>query len=356
VRATLRSLILLQREKVVRALNRFLDLTGIPVALACALLLVPSFGHAAAGCSTQTTVPGWQVVTVHSGSLNRKVPLYVPASAAGRAGIPLVFDLHGSGGNGRQQALHSGLTAQADRYGFLVANPDGGIVDPASPTDRFYWHVPGVPLVGAVQIPANAPDDVQFFRDAIGQLEAGACVDPHRVYVTGFSGGARMASALACELSDRIAAVAPVSGLRAGVPSAGDIKAPDAKTCRPHRAISVITFHGVHDPTNRFDGDGTARWGYSVAVALERWGILDGCQSNPSQQSISTHVTKVTYLGCRNATELIFYRTDAPVEHGGGHIWPHPSSSKPEAALAPEQVDELDASALIWEFFSRHHT
>jgi polyhydroxybutyrate depolymerase len=341
----------------VRAVNRLFNVSGIALGMACALLLVPSFSHAATtGCSLPAGAPGWQVVTVQSGGLNRRVPLYIPASAAGRSDNPLVFDLHGSGSNGRQQALNSGLTAQADRHGFLVANPDGGIADPGSPTDRFYWHVPGVPLIGGVQMPANPPDDVQFFRDAIRQLEQGACVDPHRIYVTGFSGGARMASALACELSDSIAAVAPVSGLRAGVPRAGDFKAPDTRTCEPHRAISIITFHGVHDPTNRFDGDGTSRWGYSVPVALERWQNLDGCQGSPSEQGVSTHVTKVTYPGCRDATELILFRTDAPVAHGGGHIWPHPSSSTQDSAPATEQVDQLDASALIWEFFSRHHS
>jgi len=327
----------------------------IALGLACALLLVPSFGHAA-GCTLPGTGPGWQVVTVHSGGLDRKVPVYIPASAAGRSDIPLVFDLHGSGGNGRQQALHSGLTAQADRHGFILANPNGGISDPDSPTDKFYWRVPGVPLVGDVQMPANAPDDVQFFRDAIRQLEQGACVDTHRIYVTGFSGGARMASALACELSDRIAAVAPVAGLRAGMPRPGDFAAPDTKTCEPRRAMSIVTFHGVHDPTNRFDGDGTSRWGYSVAVAIARWVNLDGCQAGPSEQKVSAHVTKVTYPGCRDAAELILYRTDAPVEHGGGHIWPHPNTSAQESASAAEQVDQLDASALIWEFFSRHHS
>jgi polyhydroxybutyrate depolymerase len=343
-----------QREKVVRVLNCFFNMSGIAVGLACAVLLVPSFSHARAGCSLAATVPGWQVVTVHSGGVDRQVPLYIPASAAGHSGIPLVFDLHGSGGNGRQQALRSGLTAQADRHGFLLANPNGGIADPNSPKDKFYWHVPGVPLIGNVQIPADAPDDVQFFRDAIRQLKQAACVDPHRVYVTGFSGGARMASALACEMSDGIAAVAPVSGLRAGVPRAGDFRAPDTKTCAPHRGIAIITFHGLHDPTNPFDGDGASRWGYSVPMALERWAHLDGCQRSPSEQRVSTHVTKVTYSGCRDSAELILYRTDAPVEHGGGHIWPHASTPKQESALAVDQVDQMDASELIWEFFSRH--
>ncbi len=327
----------------------------IAAGLACAILLLPPAARAADGCALPVLNPGWQTVTVHSGGVDRKVPLYVPASGVGHSNLPLVFDLHGSGGNGRSQALHSGLMAQADRHGFLLANPDGGIADPNSPADRFYWHVPGVPLVGNMPAPANAPDDVQFFRDAIQQIGQSACTDPHRIYVTGFSGGARMASALACELSDRIAAIAPVAGLRAGVPRAGDFSMPEAQTCTPSRAMPIIAFHGVHDPTNHYDGDGEARWGYSVPVALERWANLDGCRMTPSEQRVSPHVTEVSYAGCRADAELILYRTDAPLDHGGGHIWPHPTRVPSQNSTADaEEVDQLNASDLIWEFFARH--
>lgn len=324
--------------------------SAIAVCLAGTLLLSPSLAHGANRCTLPALSPGWHTIAVHSGELDRQVPVYVPASAVGRSDLPLVFDLHGSGGNGRNQALHSGLTTQADRHVFLLANPDGGIPDPAHPTDRFYWHIPGVPLIGNVQTPANAPDEVQFFRAAIQQIGESACIDSHRVYVTGFSGGARMASWLGCELSDRIAAIAPVAGLRAGMPEAGDFKAPDNTTCTPLRAMPILTFHGVHDPTNPFEGDGGPRWGYSVPAALQRWANLDGCQAAPSEQKVSAHVTKVTYPGCRNSAELILYRTDAPLEHGGGHVWPHPTRP---ASNDPESVDELDASELIWHFFAR---
>jgi polyhydroxybutyrate depolymerase len=331
--------------------SRFLPASAIAVGLACALCLAPSLTRAAEGCALRG--PGWQTLTVHSGTADRKMRVYVPASAVGRSGLPLVFDLHGSGGNGERQALHSGLAAQADRHGFLVANPDGGIADPASPADRFYWNIPGVPLIGTLQMPANAPDDVQFFRVAIQQMEQSGCADPHRVYVTGFSGGARMASWLACELADRIAAVAPVAGLRAGVPLAGQFRTPDPSTCTPSRAVPIVTFHGVRDPTNPYAGDGGPRWGYSVPAALERWASLDGCRRTPSEKSVSTHVTEVAYAGCRGAAELILYRTDAPLDHGGGHVWPHPTSAASQSTV--EEVDQLDASERIWKFFARHH-
>jgi polyhydroxybutyrate depolymerase len=337
-----------------RALRRVCSLTAACLASIGGLLGEPKIAQAAAICANPVPTAGWQTVTVISGGLHRPVPLYVPSSATGRSNLPLVFDLHGSEENGPEQARRSGLVAQADLHGFLVANPNGGIAYPDNSTDHFYWHVPGVPLYGGVALPANAPDDVQFFRDAIAQLTQVVCVDAHRVYVTGFSGGARMASVLACELADRIAAVAPVAGLRAGIPRPGDLTAPDPKTCQPTRAVPIVTFHGVHDPTNRFDGDGESRWGYSVPVALANWGRVDGCQAIPVEQRISAHVTRVSYLGCRNTAELILYRIDAPVDHGGGHIWPHPGTFMPDPVAVTEQVDELDASALIWDFFSRH--
>jgi polyhydroxybutyrate depolymerase len=332
-------------------MSRIRHVSMIAVCVTCALLLMPSLARAAGDCALPALTPGWHTLTVHSGGLDRHVPVYVPTSQAGHSDLPLVFDLHGSGGNGRNQALHSGLTSQADRHGFLLANPDGGIADPAHPTDRFYWHIPGVPLIGNVQTPANAPDEAQFFRDAIQQIGQSVCIDSHRVYATGFSGGARMASWLGCELSDRIAAIAPVAGLRAGTPQAGDLRTPENRTCTPRRTMPIVTFHGVHDPTNRFDGDGGPRWGYSVPVALERWANLDGCRTAPSEQKISAHVTQVSYSGCRASAELILYRTDAPVEHGGGHVWPHPTRPGSDDV---ESVDQLDASDLIWEFFARH--
>jgi len=345
-----------------RAANSVINASVIGFVIASAIGLSPCVARAtdapsAGRCAAVALRPGWQIVSVRSGAVDRKVSVYMPASAIGHSGTSLVFDLHGSGSNGRSQAQHSGLTAQADRHGFVLANPDGGIPDPARPTEGFFWNIPGVPLIGNVQMPANPPDDVQFIGAAIQQIGTMACVDPHRVYVTGFSGGARMASWLACALPDRVAAVAPVGGLRAGLPNSAGFTAPEAKSCAPHRAVSIVAFHGVNDPTNRYEGDGGPRWGYSIPAALERWATLDGCKTSPSEQSISPHVTKVTYPGCRDGAELVLYRTNAPAEQGGGHIWPHPTHPASQAETSDrEAVDQLDASALIWDFFSRHRS
>ena len=55
-------------------------------------------------------------------------------------------------------------------------------------------------------------DDVAFIRALLDDLMRAYQVDAKRVYATGMSNGAIMAYRLASELSDRIAAIAPVAG------------------------------------------------------------------------------------------------------------------------------------------------
>ena len=45
-------------------------------------------------------------------------------------------------------------------------------------------------------------DDVAFIKALVGQLRATTCIDPKRVYATGFSMGGGMAHYLACHAAD----------------------------------------------------------------------------------------------------------------------------------------------------------
>ena len=180
--------------------------------------------------------PGLHTVVVHSGGAERPMAVLVPLGAREGKPLALVFDLHGSGSNGEQQALSSGLRDLADREDFVVAHPDGAVTAPGHPEQHF-WNIPGVPLIGGAAVPPGTADDVQFISDAIDAVAAATCVDARRVYVTGMSGGARMTSLLACRLAQRIAAVAPVAGLRAGPPGTGADAAPAPEGCQPSRPV-----------------------------------------------------------------------------------------------------------------------
>ena len=55
-------------------------------------------------------------------------------------------------------------------------------------------------------------DDVGFFTILIENLSQEFTIDPHRIFVTGISNGAMMSYRLAIEISEKIAAIAPVAG------------------------------------------------------------------------------------------------------------------------------------------------
>jgi polyhydroxybutyrate depolymerase len=317
-------------------------------------------GDSKGSCGTANPSPGSQSIAVISSGQVRSVLLYVPAAAATHRALPLIIDLHGSGSNGEEQAKTSRLSELAAKDGFVVANPSGGVILAGAP-NAHYWNIPGVPLSGGAPTPADAPDDVQFINDTIDTIASKTCIDPRRIYVTGMSGGARMASLLACRLSARIAAIAPVSGLRAGLPSRDNPLQADPATCHPQRAVSIVTFHGTGDAVNPYNGDSSPRWRYSVPAALQRWVEIDHCQGEAHDRHIAAHVTLVRYGPCEQGAEIWLYRTDAASEQGGGHSWPGSVIPTSMARSVPaEQLrmnvpsTEINASELIWQFFKTH--
>ena len=240
-----------------------------------------------------------------SGQRERAYRLFVPPGYDGRTRLPLVFDLHGSGGSSAGQARNSGFETIAAREGFAVATLDA---------DSARWNVP---------VADGRPDDVAYVSAVIDHVAARVCIDAARVYATGFSGGGRMSSLLGCRLTDRIAAIAPVSGLRWPGPCAG-------------RSVPVLTFHGLADTQNPYDGKAPGRgveWLESVPDALAAWARHDGCDPTVVLDDPPGPLSTMRYAGCRDA-DVRMIRID-----GLGHTW---------------AKEEVDTTAAIWAFFSQH--
>ena len=187
---------------------------------------------------------------------------------------------------------------------------------------------------------------MQFLKTVIKTVDRLACVDDDRVFVTGYSGGGRMSSALACELSDTIAAIAPVAGLRAGRPSPVDVSVPEIQDCTPRKPVPVITFHGTDDLVNPLAGNDDRRWGYAVSLAVQTWARLNDCQTGPTSQRVSEHVALFTYGKCKDRADVVYYRVS-----GGGHTWPGSSVEIPPLGTTTQ---EIDATELMWQFFEAH--
>jgi polyhydroxybutyrate depolymerase len=246
-------------------------------------------------------------ITLTSGGLEREYILSVPTSYTGENAVPLVVNLHGHGSNDEAQAVYSGLPAKGEEAGFIVVTPQGTGTEP-------HWNF--------TTVEKGAPDDVAFVRDLLDTLETQLCIDPSRVYVAGISNGAAMSVTLACFLSDRIAAIAPI---------AGTFFFPGCPSVRP---VSVIAFHGTDDSLVPFEGGPVSDSGLRVAPIEEsilKWAEHDGCTDVPREEQATEHVRLVSYDACDQGAAVELY-----VVEGGGHTWPGARIDVPLGATTHE--------------------
>ena len=225
------------------------------------------------------------------------------------------------------------MNTTANQDGFIVAYPQALIPDSLG----FDWNIPGVPLIGGRAVPPKSANDVKFLTSLVGILESKYCIDSNEVYATGFSGGARMSSQLACDDSGIFAAVAPVSGLRRPQP------------CPTTRAVPVISFHGSADDVDPFAGHGQKYWTYSVTTAAKDWSSQDHCTSSAQSTPVSG-VKLTTYSACSNTAQVELYEI-----MGEGHEWPGgPTLPSSITSLLGPQSSLVNANALMWAFFQSH--
>lgn len=259
-------------------------------------------------------------------NVERTYRLYIPDSLDTTQPAPLVFNFHGTGGTPERQAGLSDLESVAAKDGFIVISPQAVFrYQDDSPQT---WNVEKKPGV----------DDVNFVQAMIREVSEQYAIDAKRIYATGFSGGARMSSRLACDLSDTIAAIAPVAGVRF----------PD--DCEPTRAVPVMTFHGTQDPVNTYELKPTSPpyWHMGVDKAIAGWVNNNECKSAPVIETLSATLEKQTYQ-CKAGANIIFYRSTT-----AGHTWPGSKQADVLTQYGLGETEALPASSLIADFFYQH--
>ena len=280
--------------------------------------------------------PGNHSRTIRVGDLDRTYLLHLPPQAGSDVPMPVVLAFHGGGANAANMAIFSGLDDKADEAGFIVVYPEG--------TGR----LPRMLTFNAGNCCGHAAageiDDVAFTRALLDDLARVANVDPRRVFATGMSNGAMMAYRLASELSDRIAAIAPVAG-----PMGTD-------ACQPGRPVPVIHFHGDADEFAPFAGGrgrGVSGTDFrSVAHSIDAWVEANGCTRSPEtkaledQEEDGTTVKIVRHDAGRDGAEVVLV-----VIEGGGHTWP---GREPRLRTLGRSTREISANDMMWEFFERH--
>jgi polyhydroxybutyrate depolymerase len=258
--------------------------------------------------------------TLDHGGLERTFHVHVPPSYDGSP-TPLVFNFHGYMSNAWQEEFFSEMTDKSDIAGFIVVYPEGtGIVQS--------WNA-GDCCGSAVD---DDLDDVGFTDAMIDDLAGHLCLDMDRIYATGMSNGGFLSHRLACELSHRIAAVAPVAGVL-GIDD-----------CAPSRPMPLMHFHGTADNSVPYDGGGLLGM-RSVAETMFIWVGLNGCDASPVEVFNNGDSHCETYPNCDAGVEL----TLCTVE-GGGHTWPGGA----HIPFLGHTTEDLNANDAMWDFFMAH--
>ncbi|MDE1152431.1 MAG: PHB depolymerase family esterase [Micavibrio sp.] len=295
------------------------------------------------------------------GDDSRAYYVHVPDSLKGKKNLPVVMVLHGGGGSAENARKMTGMDETADRNGFIAVYPEGsggGFLASKLHT----WNA-GL-CCGASS--RKKIDDVTYLSQVIDALIAGYGADPARIYATGHSNGAMMSYRLACELSDKIAAIAP---------NAGTLLIDD---CHPVRPVPMIAVHGTADPCVLYNGGKQCGGCFSKAIGIHLPGDQWPCQ--PVPVTVAEHAEM---NGCSDEKKVVMTKgavtctqytcpANAAVElcsiQGAGHMWaghgmqgtarcvsmPDDPRCNKVSSITGGQNNDIDASQVIWDFLKNY--
>lgn len=259
---------------------------------------------------------------MHAGS-NRTYIIHEPQFPDTPAA--LIIGLHGLGDQASNVANFSGFSEIGDTAGFYVVYAQA-LVDPI---------LTGTAWNNGLN-PFATTDDMGFLSRLIDTMLASYPIDTGRVYFTGFSMGGFMCHRIACELSERVTAIASFAGM---LPKVYD----DTAACNPALSIPIAHFHGTADNTVPYDGSGALSFVVtSVDRTIEFWTGHHNCPSNPLIDTLPDLATDgyrvwtTRYDSCDRNSEVLLYTID-----GADHIWMTPQN-------------DISYSHEAWKFFQRH--
>jgi len=292
----------------------------------------------------------------------RTFQVHVPPGLDPTQPAPLVFAFHGGGENAWQFETFAHIHAKADASGFIVVEADGSpalgpsAIPPPSPDAGIVLEVwnAGNCCEYASQLNANV-DDVGFVRMMIDSIEAQTCIDPKRVFATGFSNGGMLAHRLACQLSDRIASIVAVSGGSGATDY--DMTPPETLfDCTPGRPVPVLHIHGTQDACYPFDGG----WGplslvtfEPVMTTIQGWVQRNGCGDAGATNVYTNDAASCDLYPCPEEGQV-----ELCIITGGGHYWPGGDAWAGSTVFCGNDQgflsSDIIANDAFWTWFTDH--
>ena len=250
--------------------------------------------------------------------ITREYIIYVPENYNVTTAFPLLLSFHGLTSNMEFNYSYTSFDELAELENFIVVHPNG--------------------ISNTWTVSANDDTDIDFIVSLLNQLEEDYNIESNRIYSTGMSMGGFFSFSLACRLSDRIAAVASVTGSMT----------PDTlNDCNAQHPTPVLQIHGTNDSVVPYDGNST--WTLPIVDLVSYWVNYNNCEATPTTTTFpdldlsdGSTVEHIIYSGGDNGVT-----TEHMKIIGGGHTWPS------SAITLPGTNQDINASMEIWHFFSR---
>ncbi len=274
-------------------------------------------GGGSATCSGKTGPAGDAEHTLSWAGADRAYRVHTPPGYDGAQTTPVVLVFHGWLETNDDIEALAKMTPVTDQHGAIVVYAQGLSNS---------WNAGSCCGTSA----QNGVDDVGFVGAMITAIEEAYCVDDRRIFSAGFSNGGMLSHRLACELSDRIAAIGPVAGTIA------------VGSCSPIRPVPVMHFHGTSDPIVGYATSfGQAD---SVPDTIAGWVQRNGCGATTTSTFSQGDAHCESYEGCSQGATVTLCTLE-----GGGHQWPGGQST----GIGALNTD-IFASEAILGFFEQH--
>lgn len=280
---------------------------------------------------------------------SRSYVAYIPSTWKPNVVSPLLIAMHGLSGWGVQLMANTEFNNLAEANGFIVAYPDGTGEKLGDKGIRS-WNGGQIGWCTSGNCPPSQisnVDDVGFISRLIDDVSSRYLINSKRVYLAGHSNGSQLAQRLACQLSNRITAVAVVAGHLA------------IDTCNPDSPVSVLQIYGTEDTLNPENG-GIAKIAFGiysyefnstpVMKSVQTMAAANGCSANYSENNnlLNKDLTIYTWPSCKNGVVVSSIRIK-----GASHAWMgHPSQSAESVKLLGDPYMKIDASKVIWAFLA----
>ena len=266
--------------------------------------------------------------------ITRDYLVFLPKSYDGVTQMPVVLNLHGYTLDKQQQMNYSQMNLVADTAGFIVVYPNAV---------NTTWNSG---IYDSPEAPPNPNiNDIGFIDALIDTLQSHYSIDLEKIYSCGFSNGGFMSFKLACQLSNRIAAIASVEGA---------ISNTTASECNCNHTMPVLIIHGTADNIVHYNGD--AGW-HSVEYTLDYWKNFNSCieSDTTSLPDLDTldgcTVERINYTDSFDSIKVVFYKVI-----NGGHTWP--GGDKQYLVLSWGDIGktngDFNASVEIWNFLKTY--